>query len=97
MAFYRMRGSAGDRQVRRPGSWRSIEWIAARFAWVVLIFAVVAAPRVAVRAEAEEAGANRVPIEIIRFERGASSKDITGAVIRGERSLYSITPAPANA
>lgn len=90
MAFYRMTGSAGDRQVRRPGSWRSIEWIAARFAWVVLIFAVVAAPRVAVRAEAEEAGANRVPIEIIRFERGASSKDITGAVIRGERSLYSI-------
>ena len=92
MAFYRMTGSAGDRKVRRPGPRRSVEWIVARFAWVVLIFAVVAAPRFAVRAAAEEAGANRVPIEIIRFERGASSKDITGAVIRGERSLYSRRP-----
>jgi hypothetical protein len=41
-------------------------------------------------AEAEDADANKVPIEIIRFDRGASGKDISGAVIRGERSFYSI-------
>jgi hypothetical protein len=39
---------------------------------------------------AEETDANRVPIEIIRFEQGAFGKDLSGAVIRGERSLYSL-------
>jgi hypothetical protein len=90
MAFYRVTGLAGDPQVRQPGPWRSMGWITAGFAWVVLTFLVPPMPQIAVRAEAEEAGANRVPIEIIRFDRGASNKDITGAVIRGERSLYSI-------
>ena len=50
----------------------------------------MAMPRFAIRAEAEEAGANSIPIQIVRFDPGASSKDISGAVVSGERSLYSI-------
>jgi len=60
----------------------------AEFAWAVMTFLVIASSGIAT--EAEETGANRVPIEIIRFERGASGKDLSGAVIRGERSLYSL-------
>jgi hypothetical protein len=55
-----------------------------------MTFLVMTLPGVAVRTEAQESNANAVPVEIIRFERGASSKEITGAVIRGERSLYSL-------
>ena len=40
--------------------------------------------------EAEETDADRVPIEIIRFEQGAFGKDLSGAVIRGVRSLCSL-------
>jgi hypothetical protein len=90
MAFYHVTDLAGDPQIRGSGLWRSIGWLTARFVWAMLAFVVMATPRIAVRAEAEEAAANRVPVQIIRFERGASSKDITGAVIRGERSVYSI-------
>jgi hypothetical protein len=90
MAFYRVMGLAGDPQVRRARPWRSVGWITTRFAWAVLTFVVVASPWPVIRAEAEEAGANSVPIQIVRFDRGASSKDISGAVIRGERSFYSI-------
>jgi hypothetical protein len=90
MAFDGATGFAADLQFRRRSPWRSLGWIAARFTWVVLTLLVMASPRVAVRAEAEVVDANKVPIEIIRFERGASGKDISGAVIRGERSLYSI-------
>jgi hypothetical protein len=90
MAVYGMTRFAADLQLRRLGQWRRLGWIAARFAWVVLTLLVMASPQVAVRAEAEDANANKVPIEIIRFDRGASGKDISGAVIRGERSLYSI-------
>jgi hypothetical protein len=50
-----------------------------------MIFLIIASS--AVVTEAKETG---VPIEIIRLERGASSKEISGAVIRGARSLYSI-------
>ena len=90
MAFYGMTRFAADLPLRRLGRWRSLGWTAARFAWVVFTLLVMTSPRVAVRAEAEDTNANRVPIEIIRFDRGASRKDISGAVIRGERSLYSI-------
>ena len=90
MAFYEMTGFAADLPLQRRGPSRSLGWIAARLAWVALALLVMASPRVAVRAEAEDADANKVPIEIIRFDRGASGKDISGAVIRGERSLYSI-------
>ena len=53
-----------------------------------MTFLVIASSGIAT--EAEETDANRVPIEIIRFERGAFGKDLSGAVIRGERSLYSL-------
>jgi hypothetical protein len=36
------------------------------------------------------ARADEIVVEPIRFSRGASKKIVTGAVIRGERSLYSI-------
>lgn len=90
MDLYRITGLAGDPRVRQPGPWWDIVWRTARCAWAVLTLLVMAAPGVVVRGEAEEAGAGKVPVEIIRFDRGASSKDMTGAVIRGERSLYSI-------
>jgi hypothetical protein len=90
MAFYRMRGWAGAPRVRRPGRRWDIGSRAAWFAWAVLTFLVIAAPGIVVRGEAEEAGADKVPVEVIRFDPGASSKDISGAVIRGERSLYLI-------
>ena len=90
VAFYRMTGLDGDPPLRGPGPWPSIRAITTRFALLVLTLVITASPRVAAPADAEEADANRVPIEIIRFERGASGKDISGAVIRGERSLYSI-------
>jgi hypothetical protein len=50
------------------------------------------APGIPSRAEAEEAGAGKVPVQIIHFERGASSMDIT--VVRGEKSLCSIDACP---
>src|SRR3984885_6480497 len=90
MVFYRMRGWAGAPRVRRPGTRWDIGWRAAWFAWAVLTFLVMAAPGIVVRGEAEEGGADKVPVEVIRFDPGASSKDISRAVIRGERSLYSI-------
>lgn len=90
MAFYGTARFAADLELRRCGPWRSLGRIGARFAWVVLTLLVMAAPRVAVRAKAEDVDANKVPIDVIRFDRGASGKDISGAVIRGERSLYSI-------
>jgi len=90
MAIHGVTRFAADLQFRRRRPWRSFGWIAARFAGVVLTLLVMASPRVAVRAEAEVVDANKVDIEIIRFDRGASGKDISGAVIRGERSLYSI-------
>jgi hypothetical protein len=90
MAFYRMRCWAGAPRVRWPGRRWDIRSRAAWFAWAVLTFLVMAAPGIVVRGEAEEAGADKVPVEVIRFDPGASSKDISGAVIRGERSLYSI-------
>jgi hypothetical protein len=71
----------------RRGPSRSIGWIAARLAWAVMTFLVMASPGMVGRAAAEESDA--IPIKI-RFDQGASSKDISGAVIRGERSLYSI-------
>jgi hypothetical protein len=83
MAFYRVTGSVAVSQLRRRWPWRSVTWIAAQFAWAVMTSSWIAT-------EAEETGANRVPIETIRFERGASGKDLSGAVIRGERSLYSL-------
>ncbi len=89
-AFDRVTGSAAVSQLRRRGAFRSVAWIAAQFPWTVMTFLVMASPGAAVRTEAQETGANRVPIGIIRFERGASGKDLSGAVIRGERSLYSI-------
>jgi hypothetical protein len=88
IAFYRVTGSAVGSQLRRRGPWRRVAWIAAEFAWPVMTFLVIASSGIAT--EAEETGASRVPIEIIRFERGASSKEISGAVIRGERFLYSL-------
>ena len=88
MAFYRVTGSAAVSQLRRRGPWRSVAWIAPEFACAVMTFLVIASSGPA--AAAEDTGANRVPIEIIRFERGASGKDLSGAVIRGERSLYSL-------
>jgi len=90
MALYRMRGWAGDPRVRPLGTRWNIGWRAAWFARAALTFLVMAAPGIVVRGEAEEAGADKVPVEVIRFDPGASSKDISGAVIRGERSLYSI-------
>jgi hypothetical protein len=51
---------------------------------------IMAARGIVIQGEAQEASANQVPVEVIRFDPGASSKDISGAVIRGERSLYSI-------
>jgi hypothetical protein len=83
MVLYRMAAPPGG--PRAPGPGRRC-----CTAWILLIVLVIAAPWVVVRGEADEAGAAAVPIEIIRFDRGASSKDISGAVIRGERSLYSI-------
>jgi hypothetical protein len=90
MAFYRVRGWAGAPRVRRPRTRWDFGSRAAWFAWAVLTFLVMAAPGIDVRGEAEEAGADKVPVQVIRFDPGASSKDISGAVIRGERSLYSI-------
>jgi hypothetical protein len=90
MALYHMRGQADDPRVRRPGSRWNTGWRAAWFAWIGLTVLVVAVRGIVVRGEAQEAGAGKVPVEVIRFDPGASSKDISGAVIRGERSLYSI-------
>ena len=90
MALYRTTALTVDPRVRRLMSWRNIGGRTARFAWVVLTFAVMAMPRFGISAEAEEAAANSIPIQIVRFDPGASSKDISGAVVRGERSLYSI-------
>jgi hypothetical protein len=90
MSFYRVTGLAGDSQFRQAGTLRSIGWIITPLGWAVSAFVVMAMIWVGVRAEAAEAGEDKVPVEIIRFDRGASSKDITGAVIRGERALYSI-------
>jgi hypothetical protein len=88
MAIYRVTGSAAVSQLRGRGPWRGVAWIAAEFALAVLIFLVIASSRIV--SEAEETGANAVPVEIVRFERGASGEDLSGAVIRGERSLYSL-------
>jgi hypothetical protein len=90
MPFYGATRFAADLQLRRRGFWRSLGRLGTRFAWIVLTLLVMASPWVAVRAEAEGVDANKVSIEIIRFDRGASGKNISGAVIRGERSLYSI-------
>jgi hypothetical protein len=90
MTFHHVRELAGDPRIRGFGLFRNLSWLTGVFGLGVLAFVLMATPRIAVRAEAEEAAANRVPVQIIRFERGASSKDITGAVIRGERSVYSI-------
>ncbi len=87
MAFYRRTGSAAVSQLRRRGS---VAWIAAQFVWAVMTCLVMASPGVTVRTEAEEVDANGVSVEIISFDRGASGKDLSGAVIRGERSLYSL-------
>lgn len=89
VAFYRMPGLAAVSRLQGRGA-RSYGWIAARYAWAVMTFLFMTLPGVVVRAEAQESNANAVPVEIIRFERGASGKDLSGAVIRGERSLYSL-------
>ena len=85
-----MTGLAAVSRFQGRGPRRSFGWIAARFAWAVTAFLVMTLPGVAVRTEAQESNTNAVPVEIIRFARGATSKHISGAVIRGERSLYSI-------
>jgi hypothetical protein len=90
MAFYRMTGLVAVSQLRRPEPWRSVRSTTAQFVWAVMTFLVMASPGGALRAEAQPSDANRIPIEIVHFDRGASSKDISGSVIRGERSLYSI-------
>jgi hypothetical protein len=90
MAFYRMPGLATVSRFEVRGVPRSYGWIAAQFAWAVMTFLVMTLPGVAVRIEAHESNTNAVLVEIIRFERGASSKEISGEVIHGERSLYSI-------
>src|SRR5271170_2905863 len=90
MAFYRMTGLVAVSLLRRPEPWRSVRSITAQFVWAVMTFLVMASPGIAFRAEAQPSDANRVPIEIVHFDRGASSRDISGSVIRGERSLYSI-------
>jgi hypothetical protein len=58
--------------------------------WVtcLLLFFVGLAASFALRAEAETAA--KVPVEFIRFDHGASGKDISGVAIRGERALYAI-------
>jgi hypothetical protein len=90
MALYRMRSRASDPRVRRLRSRWNTGWRVARFASAISTVLVMAAPGIVARGEAEEAGADKVPVEVIRFDPGASSKSISGAVIRGERSLYSI-------
>jgi hypothetical protein len=90
MAFYRMPGLATVSRFQVRGARRSYGWIAAKFAWAVMTFLVMTLPGVALRIEAQESNTNAVLVEIIRFERGASSKEISGEVIRGGRSLYSI-------
>jgi hypothetical protein len=87
MAFHRLTGSAAVSQLRRRGPWRSVVRIAAECACAVMVFLGIASSGIATKAE--ETG-GRVLIEIIRFEQGASGKDLSGAVIRGERSLYSL-------
>ncbi len=89
MAFYRMTGSAAVSRLRRRAAVaeRCVDRGPVCLGRDDLPVHGLAGRRG--RSEAQE-GANRVPIEIIRFERGASGKDLSGAVIRGERSLYSL-------
>jgi hypothetical protein len=68
----------------------SIGRFIAQFIWAIMALLVLTSPGAAVRVDAQEIDANRVPIEIIRFPRGASGTNISGAALRGERSLYSI-------
>jgi hypothetical protein len=89
MAFCRMPGLAAVSRFQGRGA-RSYGWIAARYAWAMMTFLFMTLSGVVVRVEAQESNATAVPVEIIRFERGASSKEISGAAIRGERSLYSL-------
>lgn len=77
-------------QLRLHGRRRRVGWIAAQCAWAAMAFLVMASPWALIGAGAQESNTNGVPVEIIRFDRGASSKDVSGSVIRGERSLYSI-------
>jgi hypothetical protein len=85
-----MTGLVAVSLLRRPEPWRSVRSTTAQFVWAVMTFLVMASPGVAFRAEAQPSDANRIPNEIVHFDRGASSKDISGSVTRGERSLYSI-------
>ena len=90
MTFYGVTRFAADLRFRRRTPWRGLGWAAARFRWLVLTLLVMASPPVAFRAEAEDAGADKVHVEVIRFDRAPSGKDMSGAVISGERALYSI-------
>ncbi len=62
----------------------------ARSAWALIAMRFVALTGAALSTQAEETGGDKIPIETIRFEPGASGTIVSGAVIRGERSLYAL-------
>jgi hypothetical protein len=90
MAFHRVISLAGISQRRSGGPRPGVGWVKAEFAWAVTTFLVMAAAGVLFRAEAQESDGAKIPIVVIRFDRGASGKDIPGAVVRPGRSIYSI-------
>jgi hypothetical protein len=72
-----------------PKFWRCFEWIVARSNWVAVMLSLVTWLGVSTVAKAEMA-ADGISVSPLRLTRGASTKIASGAVIRGERSLYSI-------
>jgi hypothetical protein len=77
-------------QPRKRRSWTSVVWTACRLAGALIGMLFVGLPGAAVPARAEEAHGEKIPVEIIRFEPGASGTVVSGAVIRGERALYAL-------
>ena len=70
---------------RSVKAWQWVGWIAARSKWAFVALLLVGWLGGPVCARADE-----IVVEPIQFSHGASKKIVTGAVIRGERSLYSI-------
>lgn len=61
-----------------------------RSAWPLIAVLFAALLGAGVSTQAQETGENKIPIENIRFQPGASGAVVSGAVIRGERSLYAL-------
>jgi hypothetical protein len=75
---------------RQTRPWPRTRRIAGGYAAALAAVLFVGSSGVAVLAQAEETHGERIPIETIRFEPGASATVVSGAVIRGESALYAL-------